>query len=156
MTLDRRKFMLEDVPALLSSLDPDTEPRFGLMTAQHMVEHILNDGKYMYHRLGEPDGPPTEKQLGFQKFIDNGVQMKHRPSDKTKADLPDLKFESMEAAVAEVSDLVKKFYAHFDAHPDFKIYNSFMGEIPFEKVELFFSQHWRYHLWQFKLLDQFS
>ncbi|MEL6251015.1 MAG: hypothetical protein AAFR87_03290 [Bacteroidota bacterium] len=156
MTIDRRKFMLEEVPSLLSSLDPDTEPRFGLMTAQHMVEHILNDGKYMYHRLGEPVSPLTEKQKGFQKFIDNGVPMKHRPSDKTKADLPELKFENLEAAVAEVVSLTQKFYEHFEANPDFMVYNSFMGELPFEKVELFFSQHWRYHLWQFKLIDQFS
>lgn len=148
--------MLEEVPSLLSSLDPDTEPRFGLMTAQHMVEHILNDGKYMYHRLGEPVSPLTEKQKGFQKFIDNGVPMKHRPSDKTKADLPELKFENLEAAVAEVVSLTQKFYEHFEANPDFMVYNSFMGELPFEKVELFFSQHWRYHLWQFKLIDQFS
>ncbi len=148
--------MLEEVPALLSKLTPDTEARFGLMTAQHMVEHILNDGNYMYHRLGEVLSPPTEKQLGFQKFIDNGVQMKHRPSDKTKADLPELKFDSLEAAVAEVAALTQNFYAHFDENPDFKVYNKFMGELGFEKVELFFSQHWRYHLWQFKLLDQFS
>lgn len=147
--------MLEELPRLLKTLKADAEPRFGLMTAQHMVEHIANDAKYMNHRLGEPEGGPTEKQLGFQKFIDSGAVLKHRPSDKTKADLPELKYASLEEAVAKIAPITKAFYDHFDAHPEFKVYNKFMGELGFEKVELFFSQHWRYHLWQFKLLDQF-
>ncbi len=155
MITTKRTFLLEDVPRLLATLDPETEPRFGLMTAQHMVEHIMNDANYMMHRQGEPEGPPTERQLGFQKFIENGAILKHRPSDKTKADLPELKFSSLAEAVAKIAPITQAFYEHFDAHPDFKVYNKFMGEMAFEQVELFFSQHWRYHLWQFKLLEQF-
>lgn len=152
---DKKQFLSTELPELLKNLEPDTKPNFGLMTPQHMVEHITMVVKTSIKRYGEPENPPTDKQLGFQKFIAKGAIMKHRPSNKTKEDLPILKYESLEKALAQVPVAIERFYQHFEAHPDVKAYNPFFGELSFEELELFHYQHLRYHCWQFGLLETY-
>lgn len=151
----KKEFLLKEVPPLLKELKHDTLPNFGLMTPQHMVEHLTQVVKTSVKRYGEPTGEPTKRQLGFKKFIEGGAILKHYPSDKTKADLPPLKYDSLEEAIIQIPVAVERFYNHYTAHPDFKAYNPFLGELGFEELELFHYQHYRYHLWQFGLLEHY-
>ncbi|RMG77488.1 MAG: hypothetical protein D6714_19760 [Bacteroidetes bacterium] len=153
--MSKRAFLENELPALLAQLKPDAEPRFGLMTPQHMVEHLTWTIKSSIKRNGEPQNPPTEKQLGFQKFIKNGAVLQHRPSNKTKADLPPLRYGSLEEAAARIPEAVARFYATFDENPEHKAYSDFFGELGFEDLEQFTYMHARYHLWQFGLLEKY-
>lgn len=151
----QKDFLLNDVIPLLNKLKPDTEPNFGLMTAQHMVEHLSWTMKSCVKRIGEVENPPTKGQLGFKRFIDGGAIFEHRPSGKTKDDLPSLRFNNMEEAIEQVEVAIKRFYDHFENQPDFKCYNKFFGELNFSELELFNHNHYRYHLWQFGLIEKF-
>ena len=152
----KKQFMTEQVMELLKNLKPDTEPRFGLMTPQHMIEHLTWTLKSASKRKGEPPAEPTKSQLGFQRFIDKGAVFEHRPKGKTKADLPPLKYSSLEEAVGQIPIAINRFYNHFEANPEFKCYNDFFGELNFEQLELFHSQHYKYHFWQFGLLEEYA
>jgi hypothetical protein len=154
-TKSKKDFLTKDVMELLKNLRPDTEPAFGLMTAQHMVEHLSWSLKGCTKRAGEVENPPTKGQLGFQKFIENGAILQHRPSDKTKADLPELRYENLEAAIVQIGIAIERFYSHFEANPDFKSYSKFFGELNFEQLELFNHNHYRYHFWQFGLIEKY-
>ena len=57
-------FLKNEVPTLLEKLTPETEAKFGLMTPQHMVEHLTVSAKSILKRHGEPEAPPTKGQLG--------------------------------------------------------------------------------------------
>jgi len=154
--MSKRDFLTNEFTPLLEKLTPDTTPNFGLMTPQHMVEHLIGAiesaiGKYE----GERENPPSERQLGMQKFIKSGSVLSHRPSDKTKADLPPLKYSSIEEAISHIPKAVQKYYAFQDSNPEYKPYASFLGEVSFEDVELFHYMHIKYHLWQFGLLEQY-
>ncbi len=153
--MDKKHFLINELPVLLQQLKADTEPAFGLMTPQHMVEHLTGSIKVTTKRSGEPDPALAEKQMGFQRFIANGAILKHRPSNKTKADLPPLKYASLEEAISHLPEATERFYRHYETHPDFKAYHSFMGELGFEELELFHYQHCRYHFWQFGLLPEY-
>ena len=99
---NKKDFLLNDMHVLLDNLTPEKEGNFGLMTPQHMVEHIISVLKNTTIKYeGERESPANPRQLGFQKFIKGGCVLKYRASDKTKADLPTLKYDSLEAAVAE-------------------------------------------------------
>ena len=137
---------------LLNQLDPNTEPAFGLMTAQHMIEHLAVSIKTSVKQYGDPDTPLTEKQMGFHRFIEKGAILQHRPSSKTKADLPELKYDSFEEALKQIPEAIDRFYTHFETYSDFKPYNPFFGSLTFEQLELFHYQHVRYHFWQFGLI----
>ena len=154
--LEHKAFLLNEIPKLLEQLKEDTEPRFGLMTAQHMLEHLSSTIKAVLKRYGDVQDPPTKSQLGFKKFIhEKGAVFQHRPSDKTKADLPKLKYGTFEEAKASLLEAVQRFYNHFEANPDFKCYNDFLGELDFGELSLFEYMHYRYHFYQFGLIETY-
>ena len=152
----RRDFLTTEFPELLNTLNPETEKNFGLMTPQHMVEHLvkaMESATVKYE--GERESPATEKQLGMQQFIKSGSVLSHRPSDKTTADLPPLRYDTLEEAISHMPKAVQEFYDFWDSNPNYVPYASFLGEVSFEDVELFHYMHIRYHLWQFGLLKQY-
>lgn len=154
-TIDKKAFMLNEVLPLLKGLSADKEPNFGLMTPQHMVEHLVYTLKNCVRRVGEIEDPPTKGQLGFKRFIAKGAIFEHRPKGKTKADLPPLKYDNLEDAIAQIEIAIHRFYNHYEEHPEFKCYNPFFGELEFEELDLFNYMHYRYHLWQFGLIDTY-
>ncbi|WP_281542877.1 DUF1569 domain-containing protein [Maribacter aestuarii] len=152
----KRDFLTHKFPELLNTLSSETKGNFGLMTPQHMVEHLigaLSSATTKYK--GERISPATEQQLGMQKFIKSGSVLSHRPSDKTEADLPPLKYTSLEEAISNIPEAVQRYYAFQDGNPHYKPYASFMGELSYEDLELFHYMHIKYHLWQFSLLKQY-
>lgn len=152
----KRDFLNHKFPELLKTLSSDTKANFGLMTPQHMVEHLIGAlGSATTKFEGERIQPATEQQLGMQKFIQSGSVLVHRPSTKTKADLPPLKYASLEEAISKVPEAVQNYYAFQDDNPAYKPYATFMGEVSHEDVELFHYMHIKYHLWQFSLLEQY-
>lgn len=155
-TTKRKDFLNNEFPELLKNLSPKTVGNFGLMSPQHMVEHLvqaIESATVKYE--GERENPATEQQLGMQQFIKNGSVLSHRPSDKTKADLPPLHQSSLEEAISLVPKAVQEFYTFRDDNPDYKPYASYLGEVSFDDVELFQFMHIRYHLWQFGLLEHY-
>jgi len=151
----KKQFLIQEFTDLLKNLKADQEPNFGLMTPQHMVEHLTWVIKGSVKRAGEPEGEPTKGQLGFQRFIAKGAIMEHRPSDKTKADLPPLKYGSLTEALEQIPVAINRFYDHFEANPEFLSYSKFAGELNFEQTELMHHSHCRYHAWQFGLLESY-
>lgn len=156
VSTNKKEFLTAQLTSFFAALKADTEPSFGLMTPQHMVEHLIVTLKTTMKRYGEPENPPTKGQEGFKRFIAKGAVFKHRPSDKTKADLPELKYATLEEAVAKIPEAVERFYSHFEANPAYKAYTPFTGELDFAELELFHYQHFRYHLWQFGVLESYD
>ena len=154
-TTNKKEFMTTHVVDLLKQIPTDRIPNFGLMTPQHMVEHLAWTLKGCVKRNGEPENPPTKGQLGFKAFIDNGAILEHRPKGKTKNDLPPLKYDNIEEAIEQVGVAIERFYTHYKNNPDFKCYNSFFGELGFEDLEKFTYMHYRYHLWQFDIIKSY-
>jgi len=151
----KKEFLTQTVSGLLEKLTEDQEPHFGLMTPQHMIEHLTSIIKSSVKRYGEPDPALAERQAGFKRFIDKGAVFKHRPSDKTKADLPALRYNTFEEATPQIMVAIQRFYDHYEQNPGFKSYHAFMGELDFEALELFHYQHLRFHFWQFGLLPDY-
>ena len=152
---DKREFLTMQVPQILTNLTADVVPQFGLMTPQHMVEHLTWVTKSTLKRQGEPEAEPNDSQKYFRKFIDKGAIFKHRPSDKTTEDLQALKYGSLAEAIENVPDAVDRLYTTFEQNPNFKTYNAMMGEFSFEDQELFHYQHYKYHFFQFGLIDAY-
>jgi len=153
---DKREFLTMQVPQLLTNLTDSAEAKFGLMTPQHMVEHLTWVTKSSLTRHGEPEAEPTDSQMYFRKFMDKGAVFKHRPTEKTAADLPKLKYGSLAEAVEQVPDAVDRLYQTFEQNPDFKTFNPMMGEFTFEDQELFHYQHFKYHFYQFGLIEKYD
>lgn len=152
-TTTNKKFLQTEVLPLLENLTADAVPNFGLMTPQHMVEHLIWVTKTTIGRKGEPEKELTKSQLYFKKFIANGAVFKYRPKpDVTKADLRPLKYASLEAAIEQIAPAIERFYQYFEDTPNALCYNPMMGEMTQADLEVFHAQHYRWHLRQFGLM----
>lgn len=156
VSLNKKEFLIDQVPEFLKQLTPESTANFGLMSAQHMVEHVILTTKGTSRRQGEVPAEPTKGHLGFARFIENGAKFEYRPSSKTKDDLPPLKYGSLEEAVSHVKPSLEAFYAAFEGDSNFKSYNDITGELSLEQAELFGYQHFKWHLYQFGVLDSFE
>ncbi|MBT8221218.1 MAG: DUF1569 domain-containing protein [Bacteroidia bacterium] len=143
-----RTFLIEEVPKRLTKLKEDTPAKFGIMTPQHMVEHLILTAKICTKRYGTPSDPPSVGQQKFKRFIQEGANFEHRPG-KTSADLPKLKYASLKEAIDSYPEGVGRFYNHFEANKEFLCYNEIQGELNYEELELLHYKHFAYHLDQF-------
>ncbi|MEM6321836.1 MAG: hypothetical protein AAF960_29520 [Bacteroidota bacterium] len=152
-----KDFLTKELPTMLRTLEGDQEPNFGLMTAQHMVEHLIYVTKSIAKRRGEPKDDPTKSQRYFRKFIDAGAPFEYRPKDGvTKENLNDLRSPNMEAAIQGLEAATNQFYELFESNPNHRSYNDMMGEFDLTELELFNYQHGRWHAHQFGLIEKFS
>lgn len=149
---DHKIYLTETVPALLAQLTDKDKGAFGIMTAHHMVEHLVWVTKSSVKDLGPAPDELTDKQLGFMKFIDNGAHFKHRPSDKKQSDLDPPRTPNIAAAKAAIPEAIERLYK---CPEDRVFYNPMMGKLTFQQMETFHARHYQYHLEeQFGLKEQ--
>lgn len=157
MNLRNKDFVLQELAPMLRTLEGTQAPNFGLMTAQHMVEHLVWVTKVMSRRIGEPEGgEATKSQLYFKKFVTKGCPFEYRPKDDRNTDLKPLKYGSMEEALDALEDTNKKVYELLEANPDYKSYSAMTGEFNVAELDMFVGQHGRWHCYQFGLLEAFA
>ena len=154
MSQQYKSFITEEFPRKLRMLKSDQPPNFGLMTAHHMVEHLIFVTKTTMKRHGEPTGELNKSQQYFRKFMEKGAPFEYRPKEGAK--LNPLRTESIEAAIDILESAIKKFYELFDTNPNFTSYSDMMGEFTMAELEFFHYQHYRWHLFQFGLIPEFE
>lgn len=149
-----KDFLTKELPAKLSTLPGNQAPNFGLMTAHHMVEHLIYTTKSLSKRRGEPEAELNKSQAYFRKFMDKGCPFEHRP--KEDATLNELRTQSIEEAIKILDGAINQFYDLFQSNPNHKSYNQMTGEFNLSELELFNYQHGRWHLYQFGLIEEFT
>ena len=149
-----KEFLTEEVPAKLRTLSAQQEPNFGLMTAHHMVEHLIYVMKSTAKRRGEPEEELNKSQHYFRRFLDAGCPFEHRPREG--ATLNDLRTAKIEEAIQGLLAAYHQFYSLFETNPNHKSYNAMMGEFNLTEIELFNYQHARWHMYQFGLIPEFT
>ncbi len=138
-----KDYLMKEVPQLLEELKPNHRRRFGLMSAQHMIEHLIWVTKSSVKEYGDPPSELTEGQLNFMKFIEKGAYLYHRPSDKTKDDLPALRMPNLQQAIDTVPEAIDRLYGYSADHVFF---NPSMGRLTFSEMERFHYMHFKFHL----------
>lgn len=145
--MKHRDYFIEDVREKIKALKHDQKPAFGLMSPQHMIEHLIWVTKASVKEMGPIPEELTKGQLGFMKFVDNGAEFKYRPSDKSEADLPPLKFDNLEDALTEFPNAIQRMIYAIDNLPEGSaFYNPMMGKLTGDQMALFHRQHFAWHL----------
>jgi len=154
MTPRFKNFMTTDLYVQLSTLKSDQAPNFGVMTAHHMVEHLIFVTKSMTKRRGEPSGELNKSQMYFRKFLDNGCPFEYRPKEDAKVN--DLRTANISEAIEGLKAANDQFYALFASNPEHKSYNNMTGEFNMKELEIFMYQHAQWHLHQFGIVEEFT
>ncbi len=149
-----RNFLLVEVPQLIKNLKPDAKPAFGVMTPQHMVEHLIYVTKVTMKRYGKPNPKMEQHHLGMKKFIESDRDFPRNVTPvNVSPQLKPLKYENLETGIAELPKTIQGFYELYEQNPDFKCYNDHMGELDFKLCERLHFKHFKHHFLQFALIE---
>ncbi len=135
----------------LNQLHTTTAAQFGILTPQHMVEHLILTVKMSAGRIPIPEFLPNEKQLAQKQALlfkdipfPRGVKAPGLPDT-----LLDLRFPDLETAKAE---LIKSWDADqllFKENPTKQTFHPRFGLLNFDEWERFHAKHMDHHLGQF-------
>lgn len=135
----------------LNQLHTTTAAQFGILTPQHMVEHLILTVKMSAGRIPIPEFVPNEKQLAQKQallFTDipfpRGVKAPGLPDT-----LLDLRFPDLETAKAELIKSWDAYQLLFKENPTKQTFHPRFGLLNFDEWERFHAKHMDHHLGQF-------
>ena len=138
----------------LSRLADDATPAWGILTPQHMVEHL----EYQFHIATEK----VHTQLMTKpKYMDSyrEVLYNHAPMMKgfnhpllNKGTLEDLRHESLKVAIDKLMESKAKYEAYFKEHKGKKTLNPSFGMMSKYEWDLLNRKHVHHHFQQFGLV----
>jgi len=136
------------------TLTTDSKPVFGLMTAQHMVEHVCltfslsNGRREIAQTTPERLANITKRRLLESEMVfPKGFKAPVLPENDT---LP-LQYESLNAAIAALEDEIDTFEGWFKHYPGSRPVHPVMGPLTYDEWQVFHSKHLTHHLEQFGL-----
>lgn len=150
MSTSDRNRLLEQ----FKKLTPDRVPVFGLMTAQHMVEHVCITFSLSNGRREIPQTTPErlanitkrrllESDMAFPK----GFKAPVLPENET---LP-YQYDSLDAAIDALEKEIDAFEEWFQKNPESRPVHPVMGPLTYDEWQVFHSKHLTHHLEQFGL-----
>ena len=135
----------------LQNLTLQSEAKFGILTPQHMVEHLIITVKLSSGRIPIPSFEPNEKQLARKQallFTDmpfpQGIKAPGLPDT-----LLELRYPDLETAKAELVKSYDAYHLLFQENPTLQTPHPGFGLLNYEEWELFHAKHIDHHLGQF-------
>lgn len=154
---DYQYFLQIEMPLLLGNLTAGQPPKWGLMSAQQMVEHIsgtmlISNGKFPW-----PGPAGTEWGLANRdKMLD--PTFSNYPKNLRVPGVPEapaaLRFPDIETAKGRFLGEVARFFDYFSENPDAHPIHPLFGEMNFDEWKAVHSLHFKHHFKQFGLLPE--
>lgn len=145
----------EVIEKALTNLTENTKPKWGILTPQHLLEHLEEGYKILAGKNQDFDIATPEKILekvhnslyNFDKFPRN-TQF---PTMK-KGELEDLKYPDLATAKQKMLEARKEYLEFFKENPDAKLKNMVFGHLNRYESYLLERKHLNHHFEQFGLL----
>jgi hypothetical protein len=153
--MEKNFFEIAQLRPLLAGLPADRAPLWGMMTPQHMVEHLAFAVALSNGKVPMPLAIPEEKVERAQaRLLDpawrmpQGFKAAFMPTD---ALLP-LAYGSLGEAAEALFGQIADFHAHFDQNPDATPTHPYFGALDHAKWGLLHHKHFAHHLEQFGVI----
>ena len=145
----------EKIDACLAKLSEDTKPEWGVMTPQHMVEHLEYTYKIAAGEIQDFEVSTPEKIL--DKVHESLYNYKPFPKNTNfplleKDTLAPLTHENLTAAIEKFKEQREKYKDHFKKNPNATLNNIVFGELNRYEWYLLERKHLNHHFEQFGLL----
>ncbi|MFN2373552.1 MAG: DUF1569 domain-containing protein [Cyclonatronaceae bacterium] len=137
----------------LGNLTPDTQPLWGGMTAQHMVEHLTSALMLSNGDISIGQNTEENKIPAMRAFLMSDRPMPRNFRSPANGDgLPRLKHTDLEKAVAALTKALARFHQYHEKNPGAKPVNPVFGPLSYEEWIQFHQKHFQHHLTQFGLI----
>tara|TARA_R110002073_G_scaffold279026_1_gene443250 strand:- start:545951 stop:548449 length:2499 start_codon:yes stop_codon:yes gene_type:complete len=145
----------EKIENCLNKLSADLKPKWGIMTPQHMMEHLEYTYKIASGEIQDFEVATPEKILekvhnslyNYDKFPKNS-----KFPSLEKDTLDTLKHPDLAIAISKFKEQREKYLAYFKEHPEAKLKNLVFGELNKYESYLLERKHLNHHFEQFGLL----
>ncbi|MEM9819831.1 MAG: phenylacetic acid degradation bifunctional protein PaaZ [Bacteroidota bacterium] len=139
----------------LAQLKEDTKPAWGIMTAQHMVEHIEFFIQMAMGKVSTDVITPEKYLERTQESLFN-----YKPMPKSfdhpllkRGELEALRFDSLKAAKTALLESFDAYEAYYKANPEVSHPNTIFGPLDKELWDLLNRKHVNHHFEQFGLIE---
>lgn len=137
----------------LASLQADTVPIFGKMTAQHMLEHLSATVLFSNGKLKGKLYIPEEKAESMKQYLvytDNEFPMGIK-APMLSEELPPLRFADLQTVKERIILELDRFNLYFTENPNAKLIHPTLGELTYEEWKIVHDKHFTHHFKQFGL-----
>lgn len=152
--MDIEKFLFEDCIDRLKKGDANAAPKWGIMTFQHMVEHLILVTKISYGKIKLELITPEDKLPRMITFLESDAPLPTNfkaPYLPKEENIP-LHFKNVSQAIDKVEIELSKFYETFKESPNEKHTHPVFGPLNQDQWEKFHKKHFTHHLSQFGLI----
>ena len=152
-TMQGTIFDLKTVPFLLQKLTEETKPAWGIMTPQHMLEHVGNTLVIVSSKKPFPVVTPEEQLPAYRQFLTTERPFSQNiPNQFIGEGLAPLRFTDLETAKIKLLAALENFHQFFAENPDATPIHPFFGPLDFEGWLQFQRKHFEHHFRQFGLI----
>ena len=143
------------VETYLNKLSENAKPEWGILTAQHMVEHIENSLLLASDQIGTVNILTPEDHL--EKIQESLYNHRAMPKEYQhpllkKGELEDLRYENLAEAKLKFLEAYDAFETYFKENPGSKTTDPVFGALDKFEWELLNTKHFNHHFEQFGLL----
>lgn len=140
---------------LLEKLSSNASPAFGIMTPQHMVEHLVFSIRFSNEKEPQQLYFPLEKAEHIKSFIiysDAELPIGFKAPVLPKDELLPLSYQDLPSAIEMLKLELEAFDAYFKLNPNKSTVNPTMGELTNKEWIVFHDKHFKHHFKQFNLV----
>ena len=159
LTLVQKRCPFVDVPRAfiidrLNALTADATPSWGMMSAQHMVEHLEHFSQIALGNIHVDMVTPEQKITRYQESLWNyrpmpqGFKQPFYQNDKPE----ELRFASLQEAIKAYLQAYDEIDQRFKNDADFRASNPVFGKLDSEMYGLLNRKHLNHHFKQFNLI----
>jgi len=146
-----------ELNSFLDNLTEDTEPKWGQMKAQNMVEHLAkvlqytNGKKEIAQRTTEEEGLKAKQFLIYTDAeMPMGLKSPLLPSGE--GPIP-FEFTSLEEAKENLNKELNDFETYHANNPDALFVQPRLGKLNYKEWIIFHNKHFTHHFKQFGLIE---
>ena len=142
----------QQVHSLLLLLQPETRPLWGSFTAQHMVEHLVEQVEYTNgKKTGTCDRPPEEAEKAKQIGVYTDAQI---PKNIVLDPPPvGFRYPNISTAIIQLMQELSDFDVYFQDPAATSVHGGF-GPMTGPEWRIWHSKHFTHHFRQFGLLQE--
>lgn len=150
-------FSLEEVPQYLESLTEESQPRWGRMNAQQMVEHLISTLRISNGKTDPAKVPvftPEDRLPAYREFLFSDKPFAENiPNPVFEKGIPPLRCADLATAKERLVQELQDFFAFFAENTEKTAPHPFFGHLDFHGWEAFQRKHISHHFRQFGLIS---
>jgi hypothetical protein len=152
MSFEKENFLRTKLIRYLQQLDPATQPRWGKMNVQQMIEHFGGDAVRNANGGLKIDTIVTslENLQRMREFLMSDKPFKENTKNPLLGEDPGpLRYKTVQGAIGALQQELIYFFEAFEKDRSFITRNPFFGDLNFEQNVQLLYKHALHHLRQF-------